>query len=171
MARDPAMTYIGGDIIPGLVSDNQQQFGDAHTRFAVIDITTDRLPEADLWLCRDSLFHLSDADILSALRNFVRSEIGYLLTTTHPECALNTDIPTGSSRLLNLELAPFSLPEPAERIDDWIEGHPVRQLCLWNRASIARVLGSGATSHGGSCVVRGPPRGAIGLPFRLPPTA
>jgi len=136
--------YIGGDIVPGLVSTNQLRFGDGHTRFEVIDITTDRLPEADFWLCRDCLFHFSDADIFSTLRNFVRSEIRYLLTTTHPLCTENTDIPTGSFRLLNLELPPFGFPEPAERIDDWIEGHPVRQLALWDRASIARVLSFGS---------------------------
>jgi len=143
MARDPNVTYIGGDIVPGLVSTNQQEFGDAHTRFEVIDITTDRLPKADLWLCRDCLFHFSHADIFSTLRNFVQSEIRYLLTTTHPQSWENTDIPTGSFRLLNLELPPFGFPEPAVRIDDWIEGHPVRQLALWDRASIAHVLGFG----------------------------
>jgi hypothetical protein len=31
----------------------------------------------------------------------------------------------------------------AGMIDDWIEGHPVRQLALWDRESIARALGSG----------------------------
>jgi len=143
IARDPNMTYIGADIVPDLVSANQLQFGDAHTRFEVIDITTDRLPMADLWLCRDCLFHFSYADIFSTLRNFVQGEIRYLLTTTHPMCTQNTDIPTGSFRLLNLELPPFGFPEPAERIDDWIEGHPVRQLALWDRASIAQVLGFG----------------------------
>ncbi len=143
MARDPNLTYVGGDIVPGLVSANQREFGDARTRFEVIDITTDRLPSADLWLCRDCLFHFSEADIFATLRNFAQSEIRYLLTTTHPQCAQNTDISTGSFRLLNLELPPFGFPEPAERIDDWIEGHPVRQLALWDRVSIARVLGFG----------------------------
>ncbi len=66
-----------------------------------------------------------------------------MLTTTHPLSTQNTDIPTGSFRILNLELPPFGFPEPAVRIDDWIEGHPVRQLALWERQSIARVLGFG----------------------------
>ena len=140
MLLDPDLAYIGGDIVDELIATNQEKYGNPRTRFDVIDITRDRLPKVDLWLCRDCLFHLSTADIFSTLDNFLRSEIRYLLTTTHPDCAHNTDIPTGSFRLLNMEIPPFSFPEPIQRIDDWVEGHPVRQLALWERASIARVL-------------------------------
>jgi hypothetical protein len=143
IARDLDVTYIGGDIVGELIATHQLEFGSARTRFEVIDITSDMLPTVDLWLCRDCLFHFSNADTFSTMDNFLRSEIPLLLTTTHPECEQNTDIPTGSFRLLNLEIPPFSFPEPIERMDDWIEGHPVRQLALWDRASIARALVSG----------------------------
>jgi glycosyltransferase involved in cell wall biosynthesis len=141
--RNPEVAYIGGDVVDNLIAANQSSFGDVRTRFMVLDITSDALPKADLWLCRDCLFHFSNADIFSALDNFMRSDIRYLLTTTHPRCTHNTDIPTGSFRLLNLEIPPFSFPEPIERMDDLIEGHPVRQLALWCKAAIARVLGPG----------------------------
>jgi glycosyltransferase involved in cell wall biosynthesis len=141
VARDPQVTYIGGDIVDELVAANQRMFGDANTRFEVIDITNDKLPKADLWLCRDCFFHLSRADIFLTLENFLRSEVRYILTTTHPECVRNFDIPTGSFRLLNLEILPFNFPEPIERMDDWIEGHPVRQLALWEKKAIASAIG------------------------------
>ncbi|MHB1100517.1 MAG: hypothetical protein ACYCZR_13275, partial [Burkholderiales bacterium] len=41
--------------------------------------------------------------------------------------------PTGSFRPLNLEKAPFSFCKPERTIDDWVEGFPVRKLCLWKR--------------------------------------
>ncbi len=40
------------------------------------------LPKADLWLCRDVLFHLPNKDVITVLANFANSEIPYLLTTT-----------------------------------------------------------------------------------------
>jgi SAM-dependent methyltransferase len=135
------VAYIGGDIVAELVERNQRQFGDARTRFVVLDVTCESLPKADLWLCRDCLFHFSDEDILITLESFLNSEIHYLLTTTYPRCVENEDIPTGSFRQLNLEIPPFNLPAPTERLDDWIEGHPFRQLALWDRASIASAIG------------------------------
>jgi glycosyltransferase involved in cell wall biosynthesis len=135
------VVYIGADIVAELVERNQRQFGDVRTRFVVLDVTCESLPKADLWLCRDCLFHFSDEDILITLENFLNSEIHYLLTTTYPRCVENEDIPTGSFRQLNLEIPPFNLPAPTERLDDWIEAHPFRQLALWDRVSIARALG------------------------------
>jgi hypothetical protein len=138
--REPGITYLGGDIVDPLVASNQAKYGDPSTQFRGIDIVRDPLPKVDLWLCRDCLFHLSNRDILQTIQNFLRSDIKYLLTSTHPECSANTDIPTGSFRLLNLELPPFSLGPPAYRIDDYIEGFPVRQVALWERATLAKTF-------------------------------
>jgi len=49
--------YVGGDIVRALVLRNQQAFGNPNTSFIELDITRDPLPNADLWLCRDALFH------------------------------------------------------------------------------------------------------------------
>jgi hypothetical protein len=131
-----ACRYIGADIVPNMIDANQAKHGDATTSFVRLDITTSELPRADLWLCRDVLFHLSEADIWLTLDNFLRSGIPYLLATSHPECRYNSDIPTGSCRMVNLELAPYRLPPPREKIADWVEGSPVRYLCLWTRAEV-----------------------------------
>ena len=136
------VSYIGGDIVEPLVRRNQELYGDERHRFIDLDIVNDELPAADLWLCRDCLFHLSDQDVLRTLDNFLRSDIRYLLTSTHPDCDRNHDIPTGSSRFINLLLPPFHLSEPIRVIDDWIEGYPVRHLGLWERESLKRQLAS-----------------------------
>jgi hypothetical protein len=134
--------YIGGDIVDTLVERNSRLFGKPKVRFTTLDIVNHPLPKADLWLCRDCWFHLPNRDIASTINNFLRSDIRYLLTTTHIDCRENIDIPTGAFRRLNLQVAPFHFPEPVELIDDWIEGFPVSHLGLWRRESLEAALAS-----------------------------
>ena len=140
ITRQPNFSYIGGDIVPELVQRNQSLFGAPDTRFIELDITKDPLPDADLWMCRDCLFHLSNRDIFRALANLLRSNIRLLLTTTHVECFKNIDIATGNYRLLNLKLEPFSLGQPIVEIDDWIEGYAKRTVALWRTKDLAATL-------------------------------
>jgi hypothetical protein len=130
------ITYLGADIVPSLIARNTEQFENSHTKFTVLDITRDALPDVDLWLCRDCLFHLPNADIRRALDNFRRSSIRYLLTSIHPECRMNVDVLAGDFRLLDLRLPPFNLPEPKLEIRDCIPGFPVRSLALWERSML-----------------------------------
>jgi hypothetical protein len=141
------MEYTGGDIVEELIEQNQLKYGSERTSFITLDITTDSLPQADLWLCRDCLFHFSYVDIFKALANLLRSDIQYLLTSVHPDCTLNTDITTGGARQLNLELPPFRLCQPLLYIDDWIPGYTVRRMGLWSRSMIADSLASSPDSE------------------------
>ncbi len=138
--RHPETLYIGADIVKPLIAANQAAFANSNTSFVRLDLVRDPLPPVDLWICRDCLFHFSNERIFLTLRNFLRSPIRYFLTTTYPHAPKNTDIPTGKFRLLNLERPPFCLGQPLLRIDDWIEGHPVKQLALWERAALAETL-------------------------------
>ncbi len=134
------INYVGGDIVEPLVERNQRLYTDDTTKFIYLDITQDEIPAADLWLCRDCLFHLSNRDVLLVLDNFLKSEIRYLLTSVFPLCEKNADTLSGSFRFLNLELPPFSLDRPLQEIEDWIEGNPVRRLALWDRETIEKNL-------------------------------
>ncbi|MFC1843338.1 class I SAM-dependent methyltransferase [Thermodesulfobacteriota bacterium] len=138
--RGPSVRYLGMDIVQNLVAKNQSSFGDQNTAFSVLDILTDRLPDADLWLCRDALIHFSNRDIFLTIRNFLGSNISYLLTTSYTNNERNIDIPTGSFRWLNLERPPFNFCRPEKYIDDWIAGSPVRHLCLWKREDLRQSL-------------------------------
>ncbi|MEH2281359.1 MAG: class I SAM-dependent methyltransferase [Nostoc sp.] len=139
IAWKDAITYIGADIVEPLINRNQQIFGSQNNNFTYLDIAHDPLPKADMWLCRDCLFHLSNHDILLAIENFFRSNIRYLLTSTHSNCE-NEDIPTGSFRLLNLQKEPFNFGKPIALIEDWIEGYPIRHLALWEREVLMNTL-------------------------------
>lgn len=134
--REP-IRYVGGDICAALIDRNRATNDRADWSFLPLDIRHDPLPRADLWLCRDCLFHLPERDVMAVLRNFLRHEIPYLLTSCHTACRINSDIPTGGFRLLNLELPPYGLPRPLATIDDSIAGHAPRRLCLWSREQVA----------------------------------
>lgn len=142
--RPQGMEYLGGDIVEELIKQNQAKYGDDHTRFFFIDVISDALPHADLWMCRDCLFHFSYEDIFKTMSNFLRSDINYIFTSVHTDCTANADITTGGARQLNLELPPFNLCKPILYIDDWIPGYTVRRMGLWEKSMIAESVAANA---------------------------
>ena len=127
--------YVGGDVVPELVKQNQQQFATENIEFQVLDLTSDELPMVDLVFTRDCLVHFSYADIKKALRNILRSNSKYLLTTSFEERLANQDIVTGDWRPINLLVEPFTLPEPLKKVlENCTEGdgaYTDKSLLLW----------------------------------------
>lgn len=136
LKKEMSLSYVGGDIVKPLILQNREKFSDASTDFIHLDITNDKLPESDIWFCRDCLIHFSDEDIDKALTTFLESEIPFILTTSYTESKENENIPTGAHRFLNLELPPFNFPKPIRYIDDWVEGFPVKRMGLWKREAV-----------------------------------
>jgi hypothetical protein len=142
------VTYLGADIVNDLIAANTARYANAQRRFMVFDIITDPFPSADLWLCRDCLFHLSYRDIHRALSGFVRSGTPYVLTTTYirnpspgATTLANRDIVTGDWRVIDLCSEPFGFPAEAEReIIDFVPPELPKKLCLWTRAQVAACL-------------------------------
>ena len=137
------ISYVGGDIVPQLIERNQATFADDKINFILLNIITDKFPKADLWICRDCLFHLSFEDIYLTLKNFTESEISYILTTTHNNTSgfKNLDIRTGDVRLIDLFSAPFFFPNESKyRINDWMKPHPPREMVLFDRVQISQSL-------------------------------
>jgi hypothetical protein len=104
--------YIGADVVPELIARNRRIESGAGKKFAVLNITRDRLPKVDAILCRDCFIHFSFKDIDAAIANFKRSNSIFLLATTHINVSENTDIQTGGWRSVNLQLPPFNFPQP-----------------------------------------------------------
>ena len=135
------LTYIGGDIVKSIVDDNISKYGNSRTFFTHLDITKDPLPNSDMMLCRDCLFHFSFEDITKALNNFYYSGIKYLLATTHVFNAHNVDIETGDFRLLNLMQEPISLGRPLYVVEEQSEiPGTQRQVNIWSREQIGAQL-------------------------------
>lgn len=125
--------YIGADIVPELIHENQMKYGSENRRFIQLDLTHDRLPRVDLILCRDCLVHLSNLHIDQVLRNIKSSGSRYLLMTTFTEQNSNTNIVTGEWRKINFERPPFNFPPPLRLIEDSVPlpNYYDKHLGLW----------------------------------------
>lgn len=137
------VAYCGVDIVPELINANVRRYEGPARTFKVSDITQDPFPSADLWICRDCFFHLSYADISRALRNFVKSDIPYVLMTTYVNEGqfANRDIHTGDFRRIDLFTAPMHFPRNVKhRIDDTAIDDNRREVCLWTRDQVAEAL-------------------------------
>ena len=135
--------YIGADIAESLIAANNRRHAGDWRRFLALDLTRDAFPDADLWFCRDCLFHLPFAMIGCALRNFCASRIEFVMMTNHINITgfHNRDIAAGDFRLLDFHLAPFHLPrEVLYRIPDYVHPFPQREMCVWSRAQIGEAL-------------------------------
>jgi hypothetical protein len=104
--------YIGGDIVPSIIENNQRLHANQSRRFVGLDLTRDILPDADVLLCRDCLVHLSYANIRAVLANIARSNIRYVLMTSFPGRGDNYDVADGDWRALDFQALPFSFPQP-----------------------------------------------------------
>ena len=114
-------SYIGGDIVPELISENNKLYANNSVSFQQLDLLKDNLPPSDLILNRDCFVHFSYEDIFQALKNIEKSGAKYFMSTSFPELTLNYNIVTGDWRPLNLELAPFNFPKPKFSIQEFWE--------------------------------------------------
>lgn len=128
-----AGTYIGGDIVRSVVASLNEEFRGS-PQFVNFDITKDQFPEADAWLCRACMQHLSDAEIIQALDNFRRSRVKIALLS-NSRLASNYDIKSGGSRMVDLTKAPFDLPRPRWTLPDNPCGES-RHVGVWYREDL-----------------------------------
>jgi hypothetical protein len=133
--------YIGVDIVAPIVDANRRRYGHDSRSFLHLDIVSDRLPRADLILCRDCLVHLSNRKAMRALRNLQASGSTYLATTTYSNLQRNEDIATGAWRPLDLTLLPFSLPQPLLFIEEQSQYEPDlrfgKRLGVWRFSDLS----------------------------------
>jgi hypothetical protein len=137
------LIYVGGDIVGSLVEANNRTYAGSMRSFIDFDIVSDDFPAADLWFCRDCLFHLSNGHVLQALRNFAGSKMKLLMMTNHINTAgfVNGDIKSGGFRLIDFFFEPYCLPRDVLfRVTDYIDPYPPREMCVWTREEIAAAL-------------------------------
>ena len=135
------INYVGGDIVPEIVISNQKKY--QNQTFKEFNIIEDDFPSADLWICRDCFFHLPEADIIKSLKNFVKSDIKYLFTTTHinDNEFMNTDIKTGGFRKIDLFLPPYNFPKDVlYKVKDYVPGFPKREMILITKDQLLKIL-------------------------------
>jgi hypothetical protein len=135
--------YIGGDIVPSIIEQNQRLHASDARRFLDMDLTRDVLPDADVLLCRDCLVHLSYANIRAVLANVARANIRYVLMTSFPGRGDNRDVVDGDWRTLDFQAAPFFFPEPVLTIIEECEeeggSYADKSLLAWRVADLPLV--------------------------------
>ena len=116
--------YIGIDIVDSVINKNKLQYGSSKVNFRKGNICEDLLPDCDIIMVRDCLFHLSFQDINKFLINISRTNYKYLLTSTHivEQDFKNSDIVTGDFRLIDLFSNPFNF-DP-KHLTDRISDNP-----------------------------------------------
>jgi hypothetical protein len=115
-------SYIGADIVEPLVKKNKELYNQID--FRLLDLTKDILPKVDLIFVRDCLGHLSNENVLLALKNCKESGSKYLLATSFTKWDFNPDIEDGGWKCINLMISPFNL-NPIYLInEDCQEGFP-----------------------------------------------
>jgi hypothetical protein len=131
---DSVERYVGVDIVPQLIDQNQRLYGNDRVSFLLADIAADPLPLADLILCRDCFIHFPTRLINAALKNFQQTGARYVLLTSDRNVGTYHDIPVGSFRRIDFTRPPFSFGRPLEAINESLNGE--RQLCLWELAKL-----------------------------------
>ncbi len=112
----PDVHYTGVDVVPDLISYNQERFGSPGVEFRRLNIIEDDPPPGDLCLVRQVLQHLSNAQIQRTLKSLTRYR--YVIVTEHVYSGVgvrhNLDKPQGPGTRIPkrsgvfLESPPFS---------------------------------------------------------------
>ena len=125
--------YVGADIVVPMINELQERYASPNRTFRVADIVADAPPVCDMWLCRESLFHLTLTDAQTVIAHWRASDIPMFLATTSPTVMHNQDVATGGWRPLNLERAPFNLGAPFEMLPDGAPADPHKCIGVWRR--------------------------------------
>jgi len=123
--------YIGTDIVKSVIEENIKHHQKENVTFIHSNAIEDKIPDGDIVLCRDVLFHLSYEDGKKLIENIKKSKAKFLVTTSHKEMTLNKDIYTGNFRKICLEIEPYNFPKPMEELFE-SEVFPDRFLGFWN---------------------------------------
>ena len=119
--------YTGADIVKNCISNNKNKFKNKKFNFKQLDVTEDKLPTADLFICRDFMFHLSYKDNYKFLKNIRNLKSKYILISNHTKSKdgkfNNKDIKSGDFRRINLFQPPFNFQTNFEKaIKDSCDG-------------------------------------------------
>lgn len=129
--------YHGVDIVSNIIDSNIRKYSSQRINFSQGDLTKMTFPQSDLMIMRDLLFHLSYQDARFIIKNYLTSNIKFLLTTSHRNIKKNSDIYSGDFKFINLFEPPYSFPRSQLwTIDDWKPPYPEREMLLFSREQL-----------------------------------
>lgn len=112
--------YLGVDIVPELIQSHQDKYQTEKIKFIHYDIfrVNELRDQVDLIIARHVLEHHKTEKVLEFLKTIKGFAKYALITSNNIEKTTRELKEIGRSRGINLEIAPFSLGEPLERILD-----------------------------------------------------
>ena len=103
------INYTGIDIVSSVVDSNQNEFGSENIKFQTFS-SIEKLPSADLIICKDVLQHLPNYLISKYLDGiYSKCKFGLITNDEYPSNKQNHDIESGDWRSLRLDKEPFNL--------------------------------------------------------------
>jgi SAM-dependent methyltransferase len=137
--------YTGIDVVPELIEHHQKNSADSRVNFCCANIVSDDLPQADLYLIRQVLQHLSNDEVGQVLGNLSNCSKALISehVPIHPK-TINLDKPHGpdirrfAGSGLYIDQPPFSI--AVETIWDWELGDDsLLRTCLVDRSALKQV--------------------------------
>lgn len=112
--------YLGLDIVPELILKNNEKFSNEKIQFKNFDIVTDKIPAGfDIILVRDVFIHLENSSVKNSLLKLRSCDAKFLGITNSSNLKTNRDLKKdGRYRDINIEIEPFKLNNPIERLLD-----------------------------------------------------
>jgi hypothetical protein len=140
--KNSRIRYIGADIVNDIIVKNKKKFDDKKITFKRMDLTKEKIPKADLFICRDFLFHLSYEDIYIFLKNLKKSNSKYLLISSHYKNEkiknINKNIHSGDFRKIDIFQPPFNFNKNyVTVIDDYCD-NTKKYLYLFKRKDFVK---------------------------------
>jgi SAM-dependent methyltransferase len=122
--------YRGFDVVKDVIQRNNELYGTSSIHFEVTDATQpNRLPSADLFICKEVLQHLPFEDIAHFLENLKAYQYCLITNDINPYGpTINSDIERGGYRYLDLREPPFSL--EAEEVFNYYAYPFLKQVLL-----------------------------------------
>lgn len=151
LAAFPNVSYVGVDAAEKVVAYNQSKFGGGNRNFICLDASreTGKFPPADLFICRQVLQHLSNADVTAILEESKRYRYALITDSIYEgrDVRYNLDMETGSSiRLpmksgIYIDKPPFSLERVAHVLSVYVyePKRSVKELFCRGRLAIANI--------------------------------
>lgn len=117
--------YKGFDIVESVIEEDKEQYQSSNITFECVDVTTHKLPAADLILIKDVLMHWTPDIVIEFLHNLPEHKY-VLVTNTHsslPEHKHNNQIKrVGGFQDINFEKPPYNM--KVEKVLDYTFPHP-----------------------------------------------
>lgn len=133
--------YSAGDHNITMVRLAKQQFPDLN--IVHHDVTVDLFPRVDVVFLRDVAIHLNNHNKQLMLKNWLSSNVPWILMTHIDNLTENKDFIHSPAAFpfaeINWKITPWNFPEPTDYVTDlWPESF--RLMCLWHRDQLKELI-------------------------------